>query len=274
MVSIVMTVFNGEKHLCKSIDSVLNQTYRNFEFIIVNDGSTDSTNAILQDYASQDNRIIVINNEHKGFPISLNLGISHAVGKIVARIDHDDIWMSNKLEIQLEILQEKPEIELLGSSIIPIDVNGDIDNRYSRLFNNGMEFNSKQIKSTILKNSLICHSSAVFKKDVFWELGGYNVGYSTSVDYDLWIRFSSKHNCFIDKEPLVFYRIWSGNVSSRKRKIQTINSLIIRINGLFVLGFSLKNVYYLLRFFVVVILKSFFYWLLIKPIKKFFSAKQ
>ena len=70
MVSIVMTVFNGEKHLCKSIDSVLNQTYRNFEFIIVNDGSTDSTNAILQDYASQDNRIVVIDNEHKGIPCS------------------------------------------------------------------------------------------------------------------------------------------------------------------------------------------------------------
>lgn len=273
MVSIVMTVFNGEKHLCKSIESVVNQTYHNFEFIIVNDGSTDSTNAILQDYASQDNRIVVIDNEHKGIPYSANLGVCQAKGNFVARIDHDDIWMPHKLEHQVKFLEINPDIALLGSSVIPVDINGEVDSRFSRLFNNGEQFDSKRFRATILRNCLICHSTSIYRKDAFNALGGYNSSFNTSLDYELWTRFASKYNCFIDREPLAYYRIWHGNISETKKKAQLINSLRVRLRGLVILGFWPANIYYLLRFLVVVVLKSFFYWLLIKPVKRIFLNK-
>ena len=268
-----MTVFNGEKHLCKSIDSVLIQTYRNFEFIIVNDGSTDSTNAILQDYASQDNRIVVIDNEHKGIPCSANLGVCQAKGNFVARIDHDDIWMPHKLEHQVNFLESNPDIALLGSSVIPVDINGEVDSRFSRLFNNGEQFDSKRFRATILRNCLICHSTSIYRKDAFNALGGYNTSFNTSLDYELWTRFASKYKCFIDRESLAYYRIWHGNISETKKKAQLINSLRVRLRGLVVLGFWPANIYYLLRFLVVVVLKSFFYWLLIKPVKRIFLNK-
>lgn len=268
-----MTVFNGEKHLCKSIESVLNQTYRNFEFIIVNDGSTDSTKAILQDYASKDSRIVLINNEHKGIPYSANLGISYAKGDFVARIDHDDIWLPKKLEYQVKLLENNPEIDLLGSSVIPVDINGDVDNRFSRLFNNSKEFDSKRFKATILRNCLICHSSSIFRRDAFNTLGGYNTTFNTSLDYELWTRFASNYKCFIDNVPLVYYRIWQGNISETKKKIQLINSLRVRLRGLIILGLWPHNIYYLFRFLVVVVSKAFFYWLFIKPVKRIFLNK-
>lgn len=273
MVSIVMTVFNGEKHLCNSIESVLNQTYRNFEFIIVNDGSTDSTQTILYDYYVKDGRIIVINNEHKGIPYSANLGICQAKGDFVARIDHDDIWMPHKLEHQVNFLESNPDIALLGSSVVPVDINGEVVSRFSRLFNNGEEFDSKRFRATILQNCLICHSSSIYRKDAFNALGGYNTSFNTSLDYELWTRFASKYKCFIDREPLVYYRIWHGNISETKKKAQLINSLRVRLRGLVILGFWPANIYYLLRFLVVIVLKSFFYWLLIKPIKRIFLSK-
>lgn len=273
MVSIVMAVYNGERHLRKSIESVLNQTYRNFEFIIVNDGSTDSTQAILHDYSVKDSRIVIINNEHKGIPYSANLGVSLANGDFVARIDHDDIWMPHKLEHQVNFLKSNPDIALLGSSVIPVDINGEVDNRFSRLFNNRQEFDSKRFRATILRNCLICHSSSIYRKDAFNALGGYNTSFNTSLDYELWTRLASKYKCFIDREPLAYYRIWHGNISETKKKAQLINSLRVRLRGLVILGFWPANIYYLLRFLVVVVLKSFFYWLLIKPIKRIFLNK-
>jgi glycosyltransferase involved in cell wall biosynthesis len=273
MVSIVMTVFNGEKHLCKSIESVLNQTYRNFEFIIVNDGSTDLTQSILQEFSATDKRIVVINNQHKGIPYSANLGIYKAKGDFVARIDHDDIWMSNKLECQIKFLESNPDVSLLGSSVIPIDIDGNVDDRFFRLFNNSKEFDSGKFRRTILRNCLICHSSSIYRKDAFDEMGGYNTTFNTSLDYELWTRFAAKYKCFIDKEPLVYYRIWQGNISETKKKIQLINSLRVRLRGLVVLGFWPRNIYYLLRFLVVVVLKAFFYWLTVKPIKRILLKK-
>ena len=97
-----MSVYNGEKYLVKAIESILNQTYTKFEFIIVNDGSSDNSLKIIKEFMKKDNRIILINRENKGLPYSLNEGISIAKGKYIARMDADDISLSERFEKQIK----------------------------------------------------------------------------------------------------------------------------------------------------------------------------
>lgn len=270
MVSIVMTVYNGEIHLRNSIESVLKQTYKDFEFIIVNDGSTDSTIDIISEYANKDNRITPINNPHYGIPKSANIGVNKAKGEVIARIDHDDIWFQNKLEYQLGILNKNPNIQLLGSSIIPINRQGDIIKTNNSLFNNNQTINSDLFRKSIMKNCLLCHSTSVFIKQAFNNLGQYNTSFNTSLDYELWSRFASQYDCYIDSKPLAYYRIWENNISTKRKKLQLFNSLRVRVLIFFRLGINFRNIKNFFNFLIFVALRAFLYWLFVKPIKIIF----
>src|ERR1700719_557050 len=115
-VTVIMSVFNGEKFLSETIDSVLNQSFRDFEFVIVDDGSTDATADILSKYALCDGRIRVFRNEKKGRAASLNLAISVANGRYVANTDADDLSMPGRLEEQLAFMEKNPEVGVLGGA--------------------------------------------------------------------------------------------------------------------------------------------------------------
>ncbi|MHA1713815.1 MAG: glycosyltransferase, partial [Candidatus Ranarchaeia archaeon] len=121
-VSVIMSVYNAEKHVKKAIDSILSQTFRDFEFIIINDGSTDRTSEILKSYA--DPRLIVVNQANRGVTQSLNKAIGMARGQYIARMDADDISLPQRLEMQVEFLEEHPEVGLVGTSVITIDEEG------------------------------------------------------------------------------------------------------------------------------------------------------
>jgi len=116
LISVVMPVYNGGKYLPESIESILNQSYKEFEFIIVNDGSSDRSLEIIQHYANQDNRIKIISRENKGNVFSLNEGILNATGKYIARIDQDDIARKERLKKQLEFMQNN-NLDICGSSV-------------------------------------------------------------------------------------------------------------------------------------------------------------
>ena len=113
-ISVVMAVYNGEKYLREAIDSILNQTFKDFEFIIVNDGSTDRTREILESFI--DPRIVLIHQEHMGLTKSLNRGIALAKGKYIARQDADDISMAERLEKQFNFLESHENVALLGTA--------------------------------------------------------------------------------------------------------------------------------------------------------------
>ena len=121
LVSVIMSVYNGEKYLVQAIDSILNQTYQNFEFIIIDDCSTDNSSHILQEYAKKDSRIKIIKKEKnigiKGFIENLNLGISIAEGKYIARMDADDISLPERFQKQVTFLENNPEIFMVGAQI-------------------------------------------------------------------------------------------------------------------------------------------------------------
>ena len=162
--SVVMSVYNAELFLNEAIQSILDQTYQNFEFIIVNDGSTDNSLKIITSF--NDNRIIVIDQENQGLSKSLNTGVSISNGKYIARMDADDISLPNRFELQLDFFNNYKNHVLLGSNIYFVDINGII------LDETKLQLTDKKIKKC-LPNIKLMHSSVMFLKSIFYAAGQY-----------------------------------------------------------------------------------------------------
>ena len=215
-VSVVMSVFNGEAFLSEAIDSVLNQSFRDFEFVIVDDGSTDATADILSKYVLRDGRIRVLRNGKKGRAASLNLAISLANGKYVANIDADDLAMPGRLEEQVAFMERNPEVGVLGGAFELItDSGAAID-----IIRHPLE--DSQLRSAILRYNPICHSSVILRKDIVLALGGYRSIFVPSEDYDLWLRMSERSRLANLHNVLVRYRIHRNQLSVRKLEHQAL----------------------------------------------------
>ncbi len=180
-----MSVYNGEEYLREAIDSILNQTFGDFEFLIINDGSTDSTAEILQ--SCQDPRIRIINNEKNiGLTKSLNKGLKLAKGEYVARMDADDISMPGRLQKQVEMLEQKLNLGIVGTRDCVIDEKGNIKSE-ARNYGNPLILRWK-----LLFNNVFTHSSVMMRKKAYEDSGGYNPEFEASQDYDLWSRIVKK----------------------------------------------------------------------------------
>jgi FkbM family methyltransferase len=215
-ISVVMTVFNGEEFLSETVDSVLNQSFRDFEFIIVDDGSTDATADILSKYAPRDSRIRVLRNGKKGRAASLNLGISLANGKYVANNDADDLATPGRLEEQVAFMERNPEVGVLGSAYEVITDSGAVID----LVRHPLE--DSEIRSVILRDNPICHSSAILRKDIALAVGGYRSTFEPSEDYDLWLRMSERSKLANLHNVLVRYRVHANQLSVRKLEHQRL----------------------------------------------------
>jgi len=125
IVSVILPIFNAEKYLSVCIESVLNQTFQDFELILINDGSTDGSSVIIKKYEQLDKRVKVFNNDHNlGIIDTLNVGLRLAKGKYIARMDSDDICVEDRLKYQVDYLDEHEYIFLIGGSFYLIDENG------------------------------------------------------------------------------------------------------------------------------------------------------
>jgi len=185
-VTVLMSVYNGEKYLRESIDSILNQTFKDFEFLIINDGSTDKTAEILKSYS--DPRIEIMNNpKNIGLAKSLNKGLKIAKGKYIARQDADDISLFNRLEIESEFLDTHQEIGLVGTWFTVICDNGD------EMINRCPNTKNALIKKTLLKKNQFAHGSVMFRKKCIEKTGFYRGEFKLSQDYDFWLRISENY---------------------------------------------------------------------------------
>jgi glycosyltransferase involved in cell wall biosynthesis len=184
-ISALMCVYNGARWIRDSINSVLSQTMNDFEFIIINDGSTDNTASVLRSY--NDKRLVIINKKHMGLTESLNTGLSIANGKFIARIDADDICMPNRFFEQYKFLLENPDVGLVGSNAILIDENGK-DIGYG-VYPVSYE---KIVERLRVFRPVFPHSSIFFRKELILSQGGYNSYYTRSQDFDLYLRLSDK----------------------------------------------------------------------------------
>ena len=206
-VTVLMAVYNGEKHLREAIDSVLGQTFNNFEFLIVDDASTDGTAEILRSLS--DSRIRIIrNNENMGLPKSLNRGLELARGEYIARIDADDIAIPTRIERQAQHLDEHLEVGLVVSGVKVINERGDV------VYISECHASSEAIHYNLLFYNCIFHSSAMFRASTVSALGGYDEGFPRASDYDLWSRINTVSRIDCISAPLTAWRDSAGNMST------------------------------------------------------------
>jgi len=220
-VSVIMSVFNGEKFLSETIDSVLSQSFRNFEFVIVDDGSTDATADILSKYALRDGRIRVLREGKKGRAGALNLAISTANGKYVANTDADDLSMPSRLEEQVAFMEKNPEVGVLGGAFELITDSGEVID----VIRHPLE--DSQMRSAMLRYNPICHSSVILRKNIVLASGGYRSTFEPSEDYDLWVKMSEWGRLANLPSVLVRYRLHANQLSVRKVERQTLCNLAI-----------------------------------------------
>jgi len=197
-----MPVYNAEKYIKEAVDSILNQTFSDFEFIIINDGSTDGSLALLEDYAEKDDRIRLISRENKGLVATLNEGLALAKAPLIARMDADDISMPERFEKQVDYLSKNSNCVLLGSRVKIIDEDGD------ELCEMGDYYSSEELDAGLLagKGQLIYHPSIMVRKSVVDLLGGYRDIYPQVEDLDLFLRISEVGEIQNLREPLLKYR--------------------------------------------------------------------
>ena len=198
--SILMAVYNGENWLKECVDSVLFNTGVNYEFIIVNDGSIDDTEKILNSYNNSILKIFNISN--LGLTKALNFGLTKAKGKFVARIDADDLCYPTRFEKQIDYLTQNSDLALVGSNAELIDENGSHQSyiRYPK----GFESINDNLLNLI---SPFPHSSIMFRKKIILNIGGYNENFYRSQDYDLYLRLSEKYYLECIQEPLIKLRL-------------------------------------------------------------------
>lgn len=215
LVSVVMSVYNEEKFVSESIESILNQTYGNFEFIIIDDGSTDNTINIIEKYKNKDKRIKLIKKNKKKkysrFTANLNEGIDIAKGKYIARMDGDDVSFRTRLEKQVKYLEKNSKIYLVGTGRFLINEFGNII---------GVRFGfvgSKKLEKKTPFCNYTCHSTIMFRKDDF----RYRDKFICAQDYDFYLRLISNgkkfNNLFV---PLAKQRFTAKSVSVTKSSIQ------------------------------------------------------
>ena len=214
-VTVLMSVYNGEKYLQESIESILNQTFSDFEFLIINDGSTDSSRDIILSYF--DNRIKLIDNkENIGLSKSLNIGIHRAKGKYIARQDADDISHLERLEKEIHFLSSKPGYAAVGCSINIIDKKSKIKGSIQKPISN------ESIHNTLKQNNCIAHGSVLMKKRCLFEVDLYDESLGAAQDYDLFMRLSEKYKLANLPDLLYCWRNLKSNVSNRNRQLQNL----------------------------------------------------
>jgi hypothetical protein len=205
--SVVMPAYNAAPYLDEAVTSILNQTFRDFEFIIINDGSTDATPSILKRYAETDSRIHVYHQENQGMISALNRGCRLVRGKYIARMDADDISLPRRFEKQLEYMERHPQIGILGTWIYNVDENGSVKGTWCP------PTNSKMLKWTHFFGVCVAHPSVLMRRKVMERVNFYRSDAAHGEDVDLWLRASAITDFGNVPEILCKYRTWSGGSS-------------------------------------------------------------
>ena len=208
-ISVIMSVYNGETYLAEAIQSVINQTFKNWELIIINDCSTDSTGEMLAAFAAKDERIKVHTNEvNLKLPSSLNKAISLCEGNYVARMDADDICLPDRLQKQYEFMQANPDVDLSSCRFMTIK------NGVYASGGAGGRCDDKALRAMLLVSNPILHPGVIAKTDVMKQLG-YDTSLTCTEDLELWTRMAMENRKMqILPECLLIYRLHDKQITS------------------------------------------------------------
>jgi len=231
LVTVLMPVYNAEKYLKEAIDSILNQTYTNIEFLIINDGSTDGSEDII--YSYKDSRIRFVKNpQNMGLIATLNKGLDLANGKYIARMDADDVSMPTRLKTQVNYMEANSDVAVCGSKIITMDDDGN-ELKHAPY----MVTDPDRMKHFLTVDDCIVHPSVMMRTNMVQNKFYYDPKYLHSEDYDFFLRISERHKVANLEEKLLKYRLSVGGVSRKHvdeqlRNTAEISRLALRRRGI------------------------------------------
>lgn len=214
-ISIILPTYNGGDRIGKSIKSVQDQSFQDWELIIVIDGSTDATFERVSRIAKQDSRIVIINNEqNQGIQKTLNDGLKKATGEYIARIDDDDVWIDvRKLQKQIDFLEQNPDYVLVGTGIILVDSKGVEITRYF------LPKTDQDIRKRILGQNCFAHPSVMYRKSVINQIGNYSESVQDKhvEDYEFWLRMGTIGKFANLSEYSLLYQVANSSISGKNK---------------------------------------------------------
>ena len=215
LVSVLMPVYNAERYVAQAIESILNQTFSNFEFLIIDDGSTDRSLKILQQYAVRDQRIRLHSRPNTGLAVALNEMLQTARGELIARMDADDIALPDRFERQVSFLGDHAEVVCVGGSYEMIDDRG----RFLTTLSVASDDPTIQ-QSALAGHGSICHPTAMMRRSALVQIGGYDASLLPAEDVDLWLKLGELGKLANLSAPVLKYRLHPGSVSAQACAIQ------------------------------------------------------
>ena len=213
-VSVIIPAFNAEEYIAETLDSVLAQTYRDYEILIIDDGSTDGTRRVLGDYEKQ---IRIIQKENGGPASARNVGIQHAQGEYLAFLDSDDLWHPEKLQRQVDLLDSSPRIGLVHTARIYFE---DDNPTCETLREIAEEDQAEDAFARLFRRNFIGNSTVMARRECFGEVGPFNEApeFLGTEDYEMWLRIAHRYPVAYIGELLSKYRLRQGQLSSKIEK--------------------------------------------------------
>lgn len=221
--SVILPSYNGGKFIGNAIKSVLDQSFSQYELLVIDDGSTDNTAEIVQEISKRDGRLRYVRQEtNLGLQQTLNNGLRLAKGHYIARLDDDDVWIDkDKLKIQVEFLDRHPTHVLVGTGHIFVDETGKELHRFMP------PSTDPEIRKIILRDNVFLHSAVMYRRDIVLQVGGYNYERLHGDDYDLWLKLGTIGKLANLPTYAVAYNTRKGSISSKHLVVQLKNSIHI-----------------------------------------------
>jgi glycosyltransferase involved in cell wall biosynthesis len=221
--SVILPVYNAQRYIAAAVESILNQTYGDFELIIINDGSTDHTLGILEQYARKDGRINLISRPNTGYVVALNEGIDLARGQFIARMDADDISLPERFEKQLAFLRDNPGHVLVGSAVAQMDASGMVIGPMADVC-----FGHAAIDYALLRRGWpVVHPAVMMRTEAVRKVGKYRPDYCPNEDHDLFLKLAEVGRLDNVPELLLHYR--KHEQSQSFQKMETTIVIMSRI---------------------------------------------
>ena len=246
-ITCLMPAYNAEKYIAEAIESILAQSFTDFELMIIDDASTDATLAIAEHYQKRDPRIVILKNEKNfGIAISSNIGLEKARGKYIAKMDADDVSFPDRFMMQYQFMEQNPKVCLVGASIEVCDAT--LKSIGKRSYRQG----DKEIRKKLFRFSPFAHPVCFYRTELAKRVGGYSFIFPVAIDYDFYFKIGKFGEFANLPATLLKLRTHPGSISQTRARQQQELTLYIRFKAVVEYGYSITfmdKIYTIIQWF-------------------------